>query len=105
MCERHAQQAKRREYDERNADPIRRLYHTKRWERFAYYMMCRNQPCQRLVGDKRCEQAATICHHITSPRVELHRMFDASNVLCVCAAHHPNTQGEQDVTRYVPTIV
>ena len=104
-CPTHAEQAKQREYGERNSDEIRKLYHTKRWERFAWYMLCRNQPCQRLVDGKRCEHAAKICHHVISPRTQLALMFDGQNILCVCAAHHPNTQGESDLTRYVPTIV
>ncbi len=103
-CPKHSEQARRREYDQRNADPIRRLYHTKRWEHFCDYMLARNVLCQRLVDGKQCEQFAKICHHIVSPRVELHRMFDAENILCVCIAHHPNTEGELDVTRYVQTI-
>jgi hypothetical protein len=103
-CPRHAEQAKRREYDERNSDEVRKLYHTKRWEKFTWYMIVRNPQCQRLVDGKQCEQSSKICHHIVSPRVALHLMFDAENILCVCVAHHPPTQGEPDVTRYVKTI-
>jgi hypothetical protein len=103
-CPTHLVQRNQQINAERSRDEVRRLYSTKRWERFAWWMLCRNQPCQRLVDGQRCEQGATICHHIVSPRVELHRMFDAENILCVCAGHHPNTAGEADVTRYVKTI-
>ena len=103
-CPKHTEQAKRREYDERNSDEVRKLYHTKRWEHFTWYMIVRNPQCQRLVDGKQCEQFSKICHHIVSPREALHLMFDAENILCVCVAHHPPTQGEPDVTRYVKTI-
>ena len=106
FCPKHQEQENQRDYAERNADYIRRLYHTQRWERFKQYMRARNPQCQRLLDNgKRCEQFSVILHHIISPRVALHLMFDAANILCVCESHHPNTEGEQDVTRYVPTIV
>jgi hypothetical protein len=104
-CAKHAEQAKQREYAERNADEIRKLYATRRWMRVRNHALYRNQPCQRLLEDgKRCEHGATIAHHIVSPREKPDLMYDTANLLCVCAAHHPHTEGEEDLTRYVPTI-
>jgi len=105
-CAKHAEQEKQREYSERNADDVMKLYRTQRWERFKLYMRSRNPQCQRLLDNgNQCEQFSVILHHIVSPRVTLHLMFDAENILCVCESHHPNTAGESDLTRYVPTIV
>ena len=105
-CPKHAEQAKQREYSERNEDEVMKLYRTQRWERFKRYMRALNPLCQRILEDgTQCEQFSTILHHIVSPRVTLHLMFDAENILCVCESHHPNTVGEEDLTRYVPTIV
>jgi len=28
-----------------------------------------------------------------------------ANLLCVCVEHHPNTEGEEDLTRYVKTVI
>jgi hypothetical protein len=104
-CAKHGEQAKQREYAERNADEIRKLYATRRWMRVRNHALYRNQPCQRLLEDgKRCEHGATIAHHIVSPRENPDLMYDTANLLCVCAAHHPNTEGEEDLTRYAPTI-
>ena len=104
-CAKHAEQAKLREYGERNSDSVMKLYRTQRWERFKRCMRARNPLCQRILEDcTQCEQFSTILHHIVSPRVDLSRMFDAENILCVCESHHPNTVGEEDLTRYVPTI-
>jgi hypothetical protein len=105
FCPIHAEQAKQREYSERNADEVMKLYRTQRWERFKRYMRARNPLCQRILEDgTQCEQFSTILHHIVSPRVTLHLMFDAENILCVCAQHHPNTPGELDPSRYVKTV-
>jgi 5-methylcytosine-specific restriction protein A len=103
-CAKHAEQSTQREYSERKADEVRKLYHTKRWEHFTSYAIRKNPQCQRIVDGKRCEQFSKVCHHIVSPRVKLHLMFDLANILCVCFAHHPNTPGEEDLTRYVPTV-
>jgi len=106
FCSRHAEQAKQREYSERNADEVMKLYRTQRWERFKIYMRSRNPLCQRILENgEQCMYPSSILHHIVIPRVTLHRMFDASNIFCVCESHHPNTAGESDLTRYVPTIV
>src|SRR5580704_18397512 len=83
-CPNHTEQAKQREYAERNTDDVMKLYRTQRWERFKWFMRSRNPQCQRLLDNgKRCEQFSTVLHHVTSPRVALHRMFDATNILCV----------------------
>jgi hypothetical protein len=105
FCPEHTEQSKQREYGQRNADSVMKLYRTQRWERFKIYMRSRNPLCQRLLDNgKQCDRIAVILHHIVSPRVNLALMFDAENVLCVCESHHPNTVGEMDVTRYVKTI-
>jgi hypothetical protein len=80
-------------------------YRTARWMRMKQYMLRNNVMCQRILDDgTRCYKWATILHHIVSPRVDASRMYDASNIICVCAAHHPNTKGEEDTSRYLPTV-
>jgi hypothetical protein len=104
-CAKHTEQHKRAEQDRRNADEVMKVYHTKRWERFKMYMRSRNPLCQRILDNgKQCEQFSKILHHIISPRVRPDLMFDAANILCVCQAHHPSTEGEEDPSRYVPTV-
>jgi hypothetical protein len=104
-CAKHTEQHKRAEQERHNQDELRRLYRTKRWIHFRDHMISRNPLCQRILeSGKRCEQFSKIAHHIISPRVNPELMFDAENILCVCVSHHPNTEGEEDPSRYVQTV-
>src|SRR6267142_4086455 len=60
-CPKHAEQAQQREYGQRNADEVMKLYRTQRWERFKIYMRSRNPLCQRLLDNgQQCDRIAVI---------------------------------------------
>jgi hypothetical protein len=80
---------------ERRLDPIWKLYRCAAWPRCRDSFLSCNPICQRLCEDgKQCHEAASICHHILSPRVRPDLMYAFSNLKAVCEAHHPNTEGE-----------
>jgi 5-methylcytosine-specific restriction protein A len=104
-CAKHSEQHRIRQQTERNSDEVMKEYRTARWMRMKQYMLRNNVMCQRILDDDtRCYKWATILHHIVSPRVDPDRMYDAENIICVCSAHHPNTPGEVDTSRYLPTV-
>jgi 5-methylcytosine-specific restriction enzyme A len=105
MCEKHAAQKAQAERDARNSDVVMKWYRTQRWERIKIYMRSLNPLCQRICDNgQRCIYPSAILHHIISPRVRPDLMYDAENLICVCEDHHPNTEGEEDLTRYVKTV-
>lgn len=73
----------------RNADPTDRLYKLARWYRFRRMVIEQNWQCQRLLGIEQCGNAATIVHHLISPRERPDLMFDPKNVAALCAGCHP----------------
>jgi hypothetical protein len=102
-CEEHSKQAKREEV-KRNYGraPYR---NTARWKRLRLWFFKRNWQCQRILPNgEQCPYLARILHHIVSPEADESLTYEVTNLLGVCEEHHPNTSGEQDTSRYVPTV-
>jgi 5-methylcytosine-specific restriction enzyme A len=97
---------------ERRKDPIWKLYRCAAWPRCRDAFLSCNPICQRICPDgKQCREAAKICHHLISPRVNASLMYSFGNLKAVCEAHHETTEGEspENMDRldqiYVPTWV
>jgi hypothetical protein len=99
-CERHVtdNQAARNLAERtrrKNADKIWRLYNNSAWKRFRVAFLSCNPVCQRRLDDSsQCRSAATILHHIISPRKDPRLMLTWTNIKAVCDSHHPNVEGE-----------
>jgi hypothetical protein len=111
-CERHAgnnaSAVARRIYDyNRNrSDEERAMYNTSRWRNFRNWMLIRNPICQFIsdITGKQCTEFATECHHLVSPRENEDLFCEASNIVCVCRAHHPKSVGHDGRSKYVATV-
>jgi hypothetical protein len=76
-------------------DKIWSLYYCAAWtKRFRPAFLGTNPICQRILADgTQCQERATECHHIISPRQAQSLMYSWSNVKALCAAHHDKSQG------------
>lgn len=88
---------------EKKLDRNDRLYHTKNWERFSALMRERNPICQAVIDGKQCRYPSKISHHLISPKVDMAKFLEPSNIVCLCLEHHPNTPGEIKPHIYTPT--
>jgi hypothetical protein len=97
-----------RAYDKfvRAKDEIAKLYHTTLWRRFRDSILARNPICALIVNGVQCTHAATLVHHIISPRQRRDLFTTASNVAPLCADHHTDEEGENMEARrkFAPTI-
>jgi 5-methylcytosine-specific restriction enzyme A len=100
-CETHAKnnQVGRLRYiadRKRHLDPIFKLYNCAAWHRCTTAFLSCNPGCMRIGPEgKQCHEAATICHHLISPRVRQDLMYSFSNLKALCEAHHEPTEGER----------
>jgi hypothetical protein len=89
-------------------DEIEKLYRTRAWYRFRDFIRARNPQCQRIVNGVRCLHPATELHHLVSPRVDVTLFLVVSNVVMLCARHHPGGQAGTPHWRegvdYTPTV-
>jgi len=83
-----------RDHDRKTTDPVWKLYSCAAWVRFRASVLSCNPICARLVDGAQCHRPATVVHHIISPRKNSRAMYSYSNVRCVCAQHHPPSEGE-----------
>jgi hypothetical protein len=89
-CAAHKIENAKTAYDRQRADdPTRKMYQSARWRKFRLAMLTRNPMCQRLERGEACRSAATVIHHLTSPESKPALFLVPSNVVCVCALHHP----------------
>ncbi len=114
-CPEHEKQGRERNLhlnrQRHHDDPYMKLYDTKAWEAFRNRVLALNPLCQRLDQDgQQCRNAAVIVHHFVSPKQDLTRFTDQTNVAGVCRNCHPNTEGEPDASStvlaklYTPTV-
>lgn len=77
-------------------DEISQRYATTLWMRFRKWILAQNPMCQVIARDgEQCRNAATVVHHIWSPRKRPDLFVEASNVACVCVHHHPPDEGTE----------
>jgi len=92
-----ALEAQRIHNRERRDDPINKMYETRAWEAFRLHVLNRNPLCQRIGTDgMQCRYPATLIHHLISPRVDVNKFMDPQNVVALCAACHPPSEGTPD---------
>jgi 5-methylcytosine-specific restriction endonuclease McrA len=91
-----AQRERSRESDKERYknDATRKLYGAVRWERFRQAVIRQNPICQRLQRDgQQCHNPAVLVHHLVSPRVDVSKFLDTTNVVCLCEHCHPTGEG------------
>ena len=90
-------------------DPINRLYWLASWKRFCRIVFNRNQICQRIIKGEQCREAATVVHHLISPRQRPDLFLDPTNVLALCEHCHPGGEEGTPLWRegvdYVKSII
>jgi 5-methylcytosine-specific restriction enzyme A len=90
-------------------DPCRKMYNTSAWFRFRWFVLNRNPICQRIVKGVQCRDAATVVHHLLSPRQRPDLFLEPTNVLCLCAGCHPGGEEGTPLWRvdidYVPSVI
>jgi len=92
-------QREREYYKARQTDPVHCLYTEPRygWETFRTVLMSHgNVICQRILNGVRCTELVAIFHHLISPRVRPDLFTVPKNVVGVCRACHPPTEGSPD---------
>jgi 5-methylcytosine-specific restriction enzyme A len=80
----------------RRDDEVSRMYSTARWRKFCLHVLNRNPLCQRLQAGQPCRNAATLVHHLISPRVRPDLFLAPENVVALCAQCHPPSEGTPD---------
>ena len=108
-CDRHQTANVVADYDanRRVNDLAYRMYQTTLWRQFRAYMLRLNPICQRLIAGTQCRNAATLVHHLTSPRQRRDLFLTPSNVACLCEHCHPPDEGTpwwKPSVDFVPTI-
>ena len=101
-CKTHTKQ---NPYVRPKGDSFDALYHQSDWIRFSRLMKEFNPICQAIAKGRQCNRAAKISHHLISPKVDMSKFLEPSNIVCLCLEHHPNTAGEvkEVVHEYAPT--
>lgn len=78
------------------ANPLRQLYGTARWQRLRWSVLVRDlftcAKCQRVVADT----SQLVADHITPHRGVIDLFWDAGNLQCLCAACHNVTKQREE---------
>jgi hypothetical protein len=74
-------------------DETDKRYHRAPWPAFRKLMLCQNPICQRIEKGRQCRNAATLVHHLWSPRVRPDLFVDPKNVVCLCVLCHTPEDG------------
>lgn len=93
-------------YDKKR-QPHQRFYDSSDWRTTSNLLKSCNPICQRISPDgKQCSHPPTISHHLIDPRNAPHLRLVFSNLVAVCAAHHPNGQpgANDEVEVYCHTV-
>jgi hypothetical protein len=78
---------------ERKNDAVTRMYWREPWPTFRKMLLAHNPLCQRINRGVQCTEPATLVHHLVSPRVRPDLFVVVSNVVALCAACHPTSEG------------
>jgi hypothetical protein len=93
-CDSHLKDNGRTDYQRlRAGDPINKMYGRAAWTSFRTVVIRQNAICQRINYGQQCTHAATLVHHLISPRVDERRFVDPTNVVALCVNCHPNDEG------------
>lgn len=112
-CEKHleanvAATARREANTLRNRhDSVGGIYDRQPWPGFQARMIRNNVICQRLQDGVQCRNKSKVVHHLISPRQDMSRFVDPTNVVCLCAHCHPPTEGTPHWkvnVDFVPTV-
>jgi hypothetical protein len=92
-CEKHAARVREQTNEGRRSDEVRRWYKTVRWLNFQRWFIRHHPICQRVIDGKRCQQIATVVHHLLSPRDRPDLFTNEENCRALCVTHHHGGQG------------
>ena len=83
-----------------------KFYDTADWRETSNTLKRYNPLCQRILADgKQCQKPPTVSHHLIDPRNAPHLRLAFSNLVAVCANHHPGGQcGADEAEVYCRTI-
>jgi hypothetical protein len=111
-CADHQDQTSKKYHDSyavKRTKPFFKEYKSARWKKLREARLRGNPICQVIEGGIQCRSAATVAHHIVDPKVGGESaLWNASNIVCICAHHHPGGQeGErsQDRRNFADTIL
>jgi hypothetical protein len=90
-CEKH-QRADQRTFT-RTRDEVDRMYGRVRWFVFRKWILAGRPICQRINKGVRCTNAATLVHHIYSPRTHPWFFTSERHVLALCSCCHTPEEG------------
>jgi hypothetical protein len=96
-----------KKYEKGPRRPWQRFYDSADWRDTSNLLKSCNPICQRILPDgSQCNHPPTIGHHLVDPRVAPALRLAFSNLVAVCAAHHPGGQpGANDAVEvYCHTI-
>ena len=105
MCSEHVTKSRREknvaDYAKRKKDPIGQLYHESDWLKTRAAYLVRNPICLALDDDgfgnqRQCTRPATDLHHLISPRKDITKMYEWSNLRGLCKSHHHKKAGEDE---------
>jgi 5-methylcytosine-specific restriction protein A len=77
----------------RKKDAVWKLYNCAQWHRCRDSFLSVNPICQRIVDGVQCREAATLVHHLISPRVRNDFMYSFNNLKALCENHHSGEEG------------
>jgi len=107
-CTAHQQTNEQKERERlRQQDEVNRLYGREPWTSFRIMLLNRNPFCQRIHNGKRCENLATLVHHLLSPRERPDLFTTPANCVGLCEHCHPNDAGTpqwRPHVDYIPTV-
>ena len=96
-----------KKYDKGPRQPHQRFYDTADWRDTSNLLKSCNPICQRILPNgSQCNHPPTISHHLIDPRNAPHLRLAFSNLVAVCAEHHPGGQkgANDEVEVYCHTI-
>lgn len=105
-CDAHLKDNATVDYDRaRGQTAERKFYNTADWSKTTKLMKIYNPQCQRIENGKQCMHTPEVTHHLQDPKDAPHLRLAWSNLVAVCAPHHPGGQrGASDNEVYVYTI-
>ena len=87
------------------SSPVRQFEASRTWRNASTKVRADNPICQHILADgNQCSRPSVLVHHIIPPERAWHLRLDRHNLVALCDACHPRTNGE-DRERYTPTKV
>jgi hypothetical protein len=88
-------------YAVKSQKPFFKEYRSARWKKLREARLRGNPICQVIEAGVQCTAPATVCHHLIDPKLGGEaKLWDWTNIVCVCSHHHPGgSEGEKVADR------